>query len=397
MSKRDLRKSSRMPEWLWHALDKKSVFHGLGSLIDGEWAQTGMSLLAARTGRMVHRCAIQGMIHSKEDKLAMIAELKAMGGRSIFDYYSDEQLLSDEKFLETSPTLVWPEMMADMSLYSDGKIRSTVSLLSLNFEQLRRATKSVRKYVKPNAKEKGSIYAVMPSGTGYEIRRVGQLGKELERGNYSEEVLKKYDFAVRDLQSPDPRGRMVILSGKQGTGKSHLVYAMLAALDSATVVMIPTAMVRELSGPVMLDVLLRGRSQLSMVGPMVFLVEDGDGVIVQRRAENMSDIAGVLNATDGPIGRLLDGRLIVTTNAQDLEIDPAVKRNGRLSVALHVGPLPIEKAIQVYKRLMPDTPDDKLPLALRGVSEVTLGDVYSAAWDAGWRESKAVKVTATEE
>jgi SpoVK/Ycf46/Vps4 family AAA+-type ATPase len=112
-------------------------------------------------------------------------------------------------------------------------------------------------------------------------------------------------------------------------------------------------------------------------GPICFIVEDGDDILVPRAADNMSAITALLNFGDGIIGALLDVKVIVTTNAKSVEMDSAILRRGRLSARVEVGPLSPDKATEVFRRLNgEDAPEI--------TNKMILAEVYGVARDAGW-------------
>ncbi len=65
----------------------------------------------------------------------------------------------------------------------------------------------------------------------------------------------------------------------------------------------------------------------------------------------MGPLSSLLNATDGLFGDLLDLRIIATTNAKKLDIDPALLRPGRLLKQLEFEKLSMEQSNQVLQRL----------------------------------------------
>ena len=77
-------------------------------------------------------------------------------------------------------------------------------------------------------------------------------------------------------------------------------------------------------------------------------------------------------------------RLIVaTTNAKHQDLDPAIKRPGRLTAFQTVGALSPAKALEVYKRLM----STESPVEF-SKKAMTLAEVYQFAYDSGWRGPK---------
>jgi SpoVK/Ycf46/Vps4 family AAA+-type ATPase len=120
----------------------------------------------------------------------------------------------------------------------------------------------------------------------------------------------------------------------------------------------------------------------------VLIVEDADHLIVEREKGTLSGISTILNMSDGLLGTALNLHIIATTNQQSLNIDPAVKRPGRLCTQIQIDPLTQEHAKEVFKRLTGVMPDvlksDKVYSAgLLDTSELsyslTLSEVYKLA------------------
>lgn len=130
----------------------------------------------------------------------------------------------------------------------------------------------------------GKAYVVVSGPHGPDIHSVGVSWVELEKSNYSEESVAEFTHVVEDLNSKDPCGRIVILDGKVGTGKTYLVRAMTGMCPNATFIVIPSSMVSDLAGPTILPVLMENKSAN---GPLVLVIEDADECLVSRGGDNM--------------------------------------------------------------------------------------------------------------
>lgn len=236
---------------------------------------------------------------------------------------------------------------------------------------------------------KGRVHVLITTSQGPEFKSMGVGGQKLERGNYEDDVLKGYDRIIADLQAASPAGRVAILDGKPGTGKTFLVRGILDDVKDVIFVIVPANLIQELAQPGMIPALV-GLHQSRGDRPMVFIIEDADEVLAPRAGDNMSSVSAILNLGDGILGQLLDVRIVATTNAHRQDVDEAIKRPGRLSAMVHVGPLGPEKAGEVYQRLTGKPalvyPDMTNPLA--GVSlftnKASLAEVYQMARDSGW-------------
>ncbi len=202
----------------------------------------------------------------------------------------------------------------------------------------------------------GDVYVISRGPKGPRLESIGVAHIALERGNYEDNVVKSYDYIVKDLNNKkNPGGRLSIIDGQPGTGKTYLVRALMGEVPNAIFVIVPPESVMEISGPNLIPLLNETRAH-SIEGDrdrrsIVLILEDADDILVPRGRDNMSAISALLNYTAGIFGDLFDLRIIATTNAKKVELEKALLRSGRLSRAITVGELSAEKATQVYRRL----------------------------------------------
>jgi hypothetical protein len=240
----------------------------------------------------------------------------------------------------------------------------------------------------------GHIYAITKYGSQLTLSSLGNAGIPLIVENYTPKVMEDYRYVIKDLQSESPSGRITIMRGFPGTGKSYLIRATLLEVSDAMFVLVSPNMVQDLAGPELLPLLLSYRGGLS--GPIILILEDADKCLVKRdeNKENMNSIQSLLNLGDGILGSMLDLRIIATTNAQELHMEEALVRKGRLSRMLEVGPLDPKTAQKIFTRLCPGK---NFPVQLNGSTnpkdfKVTLADVYGLARDNGWApKSRKIK------
>lgn len=239
--------------------------------------------------------------------------------------------------------------------------------------------KSVQDWTKTNLKPetpKGSIYMALSGPMGLEFSTVGVVGAPLIRGNYSQKVLDSYDRIKAELLAKQPRGRLTIINGPAGTGKTHMIRALLDEVQGPRFVVIPQAFIAGLAGPDTMSSLLNFRDQREDQA-IVLVLEDADDVLAPREEGDTNVLSALLNFGDGLLGRILDLRLIATTNRESQEFDEAVTRPGRLSTNLTIGHLEPDEAAAVYTRLT------------EGKTKVfrhpqTLAEVYQQAYDSQW-------------
>lgn len=240
----------------------------------------------------------------------------------------------------------------------------------------------------------GTVSAVLGDSSDIDIVKVGSINKTLCRDNYDDRALKAYDHIKADLVSDSPCGRLVIISGPSGTGKTYFVRGLISECH-AEFVFVPPSLITELAGPALLKLLFDRRSESSedavyykrrlLPGTrnnsksFVLVVEDADQCLIPRGSDNANSVTTLLNFCDGMFGELLNLRIIATTNAKNMEIDSALRRNGRLCRLVHVDKLSKEHAFRILNRLKPDW---VLPFGSIDKESISLADIYALARDA---------------
>jgi hypothetical protein len=184
------------------------------------------------------------------------------------------------------------------------------------------------------------------------------------KDNYTDNVYDDYKYISEDLKKEDPNGRLFIINGPPGTGKTHFIKSLICDTSGKSFILIPLKFSAALDNPDFARLLMREREK-----PLIIVLEDADTALVRRGPDNMSAISSLLNYTDGLFGSLLDLRIIATTNAESLDIEPALLRDGRLSRHSFIGPLPADKANKLYQKLTntSDKPFSK---------ETTIAEIY---------------------
>lgn len=299
----------------------------------------------------------EGLLKAIEEALnvRMVMVRGGLNGNGSFTYSSEETMLS-------------------VSFHEAGQYLS-VSMATCSVEMAQKAEQLFGRVIVPDNPEAGLIFSLAKGQMGgYSIRRLGAAGTTLERGNYNPKILADYDHVVADLASPSPCGRLTILSGSPGTGKTFLVRSLLSGVKTAAFVVVPPQLVPELGSPEILPALTTAKSEFN--GPICLILEDADKLLVNRNAGDMSAISSMLNLGDGILGSVLDIRILATTNAEKLDMDPATRRAGRLCRYVQVDPLEPRLAAGVYERLV------KKPFSFQ--SPISLAEVYARAREAGW-------------
>lgn len=197
---------------------------------------------------------------------------------------------------------------------------------------------------------KGRVSGFFAGQNGPCIRyfRAG-IGHPFDPLNYSREVCAFFKDLTVELSTPTPRGRLAILDGRPGMGKTYLLRGLVQELhERVSFTYIPASMVPQLDGPGMLSVVEEERYTRD-ARPRVLIIEDADECLVSRSADNISAIRSLLNFCDGFLGTMLDIRVLATTNSGHIgrtdKIDAALLRPGRLISRATLTHLPDDQVI----------------------------------------------------
>lgn len=218
----------------------------------------------------------------------------------------------------------------------------------------------------------GRAYVLCETQRGVNIVSIGLGGQELERSNYSKEVLTSYDKAISDFNSSKPKGRLTILDGPPGSGKTFMVRAIMHEVKESKFVVVPPHMVKNLADPNLIMSFINELRDDST--PLILILEDADQCLAKRKTDNMASISAILNLSDGIIGGLLDLRILATTNTPAAEFDEALLRKGRISSHIKIGKINKNQVSNVWKRLAGDRVE--LPHELNDAT--VIANVYAA-------------------
>lgn len=223
-------------------------------------------------------------------------------------------------------------------------------------------------------KKIGEIYTIGSNSNGLYFSKMGSEGEDYIKSNYSADHASAREYILQQLRAKKPNGRLNVFFGPPGTGKTHFIKSLLGHVDSSIFVYVPPHLVPQISNPSFVTAIIERREAYPNE-KIIFVLEDADQVLATRMADNMSDINGLLNLTDGFLASSFDIRIIATTNSKAEDIDPAILRPGRLCAKLNFSHLNREEAENCYRNLT----NGKELSEVSSKQEMTLAEIYSLA------------------
>lgn len=331
-----------------------------------QWARNGLSERALANGETMLTYSLDGNLKAGMEIEDLHAAFEKLGLHHWTHRVPSRSYSDDEACMVSEDSAVWLDI--------GKKTRSARTIFYSNSPERFVKMRDLLKASIEKTKKRGRVFVLAQQGNDLVLREFGVAGEDFIAENYRSEVVEDYRHIIKDLASKDPCGRIIILDGEPGTGKTHMVRAMLNELENATFILIPTAMVTSLGSPSFLPVLMNQRNN----GPLILVLEDADEALTSRKADNISAISTLLNFSDGIFGSLLDMRIVATTNIELNSIDAAVMRPGRLCRRVYVGKLSHTQAAAIYKRIAGKDATD-----FTAGNFYTLGEVYKAAKGSG--------------
>ena len=220
-----------------------------------------------------------------------------------------------------------------------------------------------------------SIFALVSSPEGLLLKSIGKVDHDLVEDDYTKDTVEGYNHVVNCFASNDPCGRLILLQGPPGTGKSFMIRSLVSNVNSIFIV-VGAQMISELSGPSILPVIM-GCVDSDDKKPITFILEDSDIALSHRKHGGVAELSGLLNLGDGLLGELLDIRIVATTNAELINLDPAIVRPGRMCQRINLKAFSPKEANERYANLVKDK-------TVNFRKDTTLAEIYRLAREDGW-------------
>lgn len=197
----------------------------------------------------------------------------------------------------------------------------------------------------PKQVRESNVHMLVYRGGSLTTQTIPHPKVEYVPENYTLSVRKKWEHVLEELKSPIPKARLAILNGPPGTGKTHLIKALLGD-DGIEPLLVPNTLFSRLGDPDFVGTMFSFSQGVKYNSRYpVLILEDADELLHQRdKASSINPLATLLNISDGIVGASLDIRIVLTTNAHGMNFDKAVLRNGRCLEHIEVSALPRDLA-----------------------------------------------------
>ncbi|MBO2546027.1 AAA family ATPase [Salegentibacter sp. BDJ18] len=181
-------------------------------------------------------------------------------------------------------------------------------------------------------KNKPSINLIISQPRGLDNKKINFEKPEIDLYKMYNDDFETFHNQIIQILREENKSGLHLLYGKPGTGKSTYI-RYLCGLLKKEIVFLPGQMAQNLDNVAMIRYLMGNANS-------ILVIEDAEELIVSREGQRNSNLSMILNITDGILGESLGIQIIATFNTDVRNIDPALKRKGRLKSAYEFKALP---------------------------------------------------------
>ena len=197
--------------------------------------------------------------------------------------------------------------------------------LNLFFDQSSALTSKIEKFIigyKRNKPELAQINLITMHQGDFQNRKIDFKKPEIELDQLYNDDFQSFHKKMLAILNEESTSGLHLLYGIPGTGKSTYIRYLCGILKKK-VIFLPGQLAQNLDNVYMTRYLISNSNS-------ILVIEDAEELIVSRDHKRNSNMAMILNMTDGILGESLGIQIIATFNTDLHNIDPALKRKGRL-------------------------------------------------------------------
>ena len=216
--------------------------------------------------------------------------------------------------------------------------------------------------LKKTNENKAYINLIILQPHGLDNKKIDFIKPHLDLSRMYNDDFGNFHHKTLEILQEENRSGLHLFYGKPGTGKSTYIRYLCGQLKKK-IVFLPGQMAQNLDNVQMTRYLIKNEN-------CILVIEDAEELIVSRDQKRNSNLAMILNITDGILGESLGIQIIATFNTNVENVDPALKRKGRLKSAYEFKALPAEKATILLREQNADYTAEK---------EMTLAEIYNVS------------------
>ena len=217
---------------------------------------------------------------------------------------------------------------------------------------------SLASVYKKNKEDGKNLYVVAYSHNYYYLKASHINDVTLDKGTHYNDDFLPVSECIEAFLATNNKSGLVILHGKQGTGKTSYIRYLIKN-SKKKIIYMGGDLVSKLADPVFITFMRRYKDS-------IFVVEDCEELLASRNRSQMMNtgLVNILNISDGLLGDELCLKFICTFNAPLTDIDTALLRKGRLVARYEFKDLVPEKVNKLIEKEGLDIPRQSRPMTL---------------------------------
>lgn len=223
-------------------------------------------------------------------------------------------------------------------------IEMVYSTLHIYLQEESAHTQKIESFItnfKKSDPKQAQINLITMNQGDFQNRKIDFKKPVIELDQLYNDDFTSFHYRMLEILNEENTSGLHLLYGIPGTGKSTYIRYVCGVLKKK-VIFLPGQLAQNLDNVYMTRYLISNSNS-------VLVIEDAEELIVSRDHQRNSNLAMILNMTDGILGESLGIQIIATFNTDLRNIDPALKRKGRLKSSYEFKALEAKKANQLLK------------------------------------------------